>query len=159
MSLRDFDQPTYARDIDHVRSEPGFILRPPVEQFQESHSHEVYGERVDGKQRRPFFERFVVEEIPGDFFCLFGSCWRRFVELRGGRAALTSAVTKQSRINDQDQQKRHRTSLIHEDMQLSFVVLEFLHGLLDIVLVGGIHLQPKITQRTTVETRDLHCDQ
>lgn len=44
-------------------------------------------------------------------------------------------------------------------MQLSFVSLELLHGPLDIVLVGGINLEPKMTQRTTFEPRDLHHDQ
>lgn len=48
MSLRDFNQPTYTRDVDHIRSVSGYILRSLVEQFQESHSHEVDGERVDG---------------------------------------------------------------------------------------------------------------
>lgn len=105
MSLRDFYQPAHACDVDHVRSEPGFILRSLVEQFQESHGREVYGERVYGKQRRPFFEGFVVEEILAYFFSLFGSCWRWLVKFRGGRAGLTSTVTKQSEaINDQDQQ-------------------------------------------------------
>lgn len=98
MSLRDFYQPAHACDVDHVRSEPGFILRSLVEQFQESHGREVYGERVYGKQRRPFFEGFVVEEILAYFFCLFGSCWRWLVKFRGGRAGLTSTVTKQSTI-------------------------------------------------------------
>lgn len=101
VSLRNFSQSTYTRDVDHIRSESGSILRSLVEQFQESHSHKVDGERVDGIQRRPFFKGFVVEEVLADFFRLFGSCGRRVVELRGAGAGLTGAVTEQSTIKDQ----------------------------------------------------------
>ena len=73
MSLRKLDQSTYARDVDHVRSESGFILRSIGEQPQESYGHKVCGERVDGIQRRPFFEGLVVEEILADLFCSLGS--------------------------------------------------------------------------------------
>jgi len=94
MSLRNLDQSTYTGNIDHVRTESGFILGSFVEQFQESHGHEVYGERVDGKQRRPFLKGLVVEQILADFFRFFGGCWRWSVEFRGRRATLTSAATK-----------------------------------------------------------------
>lgn len=56
-------------------------------------------------------------------------------------------------LNDQRSARiSNRPSLVHQNMQLSFIVPKFLYGLLDIDLAGRVHLQPKMNQCTTFET-------
>lgn len=93
MVLREFDDSTDTRDINHTRCVPRYIFAALRKQAKEGSGHKVDRESVDLVHVSPFLERLVVEQCAPQCLDVLVLRTLRILEKRRDGACLPRTVS------------------------------------------------------------------